>query len=395
MKDRSVKFPLPVVVLSTADIDAPIWTNKQHIATRLVAEREVHYVESLGLRAPSFSPKDFRRIVERLGAIILRRFTAKKSVRKKIRRPGTEALHLHVPIVLPLHAFAAVRALNRWLIARSIIAKLPEHYALWSFSPLSYGLEERAEVVIYHSVDLLHAIEGVPRDALLAGERQLISRANAVVASSKGVAEHLRNQGAQPLLWENVADIDLFQRMRAPASQRERRAIFVGNLTPSKIDFTILEAIVAKGVRLALAGPFSIDGTKSDLALDRLMASPLVEYLGTLSQEEMASEIGKSWTGIIPYHVNKYTVGVFPMKVYEYLAAGLPVVATALPSIADSDISGVTIAGSEAFADAVDEICKRDYAPPVGDFSGNSWEARVRQICSLLDAGKPASEVGH
>lgn len=238
---------------------------------------------------------------------------------------------------------------------------------------------------MYHSVDLLHTIDGIPRNALLEAERQLIKRADAVIASSNGVAEHLRAQGAKPLVWENVADINLFQQMQAPGAARERRAIFVGNLTPSKIDFALLEGIVAKGVKLALAGPISIDGTKRDPALDRLLASPMVTYLGTLDQLEMAGEIGKSWVGIIPYHLNEYTAGVFPMKVYEYLAAGLPVVATHLPSIADRTIPGVSLVGAEDFAKAVAKACLGAYEPPVGDFTSNSWEARIEQIKKLLD----------
>ncbi len=37
--------------------------------------------------------------------------------------------------------------------------------------------------------------------------------------------------------------------------------------------------------------------------------------------------------GLIPYARNELTNSIFPMKVYEYLAAGLPVVATPLPAL--------------------------------------------------------------
>jgi glycosyltransferase involved in cell wall biosynthesis len=386
--------PLPVVILSTADIDAPIWTNKQHIATRLVAEREVHYIESLGLRAPTFSLKDLRRIVARIKAIPGKKRASTAINASGPRRAGVDALHRHVPMVVPFHAFSLVRAFNRWMIRRSLLPRLPERYALWSFSPITYGLEHRAAMVVYHSVDLLHMIDGIPREALLQAERQLIARADALVASSTGVAEHLRSQNAQPLVWENVADIELFQSLSAPPARRERRAIFVGNLTPGKINFAILEGIIRKGVRLALAGPFSIDGTKRDPALSRLLASPLVTYLGTLNQQEMAAEIGKSWIGIIPYHLNQYTTGVFPMKVYEYLAAGLPVVATELPSLSGRAIPGVSLATPDVFADQVARACEGAYAPPPGDFSSNSWDARLTQIRTLLDSNRQQTVEG-
>ncbi|WP_207079228.1 glycosyltransferase [Novosphingobium sp. KA1] len=375
---------LPVVILSTADIAAPIWTNKQHIASRLAAERDVHYIESLGLRSPSISAKDLKRVLKRVSAI----FSSQKLIENQIIPPraGVEKIRLYAPLVIPFHAFGTVRAFNHRLIARSILPRLPERYALWSFSPLTYGLEDRAAKVVYHSVDLLHTIPGIPEQALLNGERQLISRADAVIASSKGVAEHLCTQGAQPLLWENVADIELFVQARSVV--RERRAIFVGNLTPGKVDFKLLEAIVAKGVRLALAGPSGIDGTRRDAALDRLLQSPLVEYLGVLSQEALAAELGRSWMGIIPYHVNDYTTGVFPMKVYEYLGAGLPVVATPLPSLVDKSIPDLNVVAQSDFADLVAAICTGAQPMLDGDFSGNSWTARLEQICNLLAVDK-------
>ena len=42
-----------------------------------------------------------------------------------------------------------------------------------------------------------------------------------------------------------------------------------------------------------------------------------------LREADLAREVGRSTVGLIPYQVNDHTAGVFPMKVYEYLAAGL------------------------------------------------------------------------
>ena len=56
-----------IVLLSTADWDHPLWTNKQHVACSLASEGErVLYVESLGLRSVQAKTRDFRRILRRL-----------------------------------------------------------------------------------------------------------------------------------------------------------------------------------------------------------------------------------------------------------------------------------------------------------------------------------------
>ena len=56
-----------VIILSTADWDHPLWTNKQHTALALAAAgHQVLYVESLGLRAPRAGRRDLKRIARRL-----------------------------------------------------------------------------------------------------------------------------------------------------------------------------------------------------------------------------------------------------------------------------------------------------------------------------------------
>ena len=56
-----------IVILSTADWDHPLWTNKQHTALALAEfGHRVLYVESLGLRAPRAGHRDLNRIIRRL-----------------------------------------------------------------------------------------------------------------------------------------------------------------------------------------------------------------------------------------------------------------------------------------------------------------------------------------
>lgn len=377
---------LPIVILSTADMDAPVWTNKQHIAIRLSKTRSVYYIESMGLRRPTASVSDIKRVVRRAGSIVLKSFRQRLDNSTKPRQEVVNDVTIISPMVLPFHGSRIARTANRVLIKRNLCRKLPPQYILWSFSPITYGLEDRAVHTFYHSVDLLHTIDGVPSEALLMAEQNLVSRASAVIASSAGVAAHLKSEGARPLLWENVADIGLFSAGRQKV--RRRRAVFVGNITPSKVDFDLLFDLLERGVQLCLAGPINIDGSGRDDRIDELLSSPLVEYAGVLSQAEMANVLGSSWVGIIPYQVNKYTDGVFPMKVYEYLSAGLPVVTTPLSSIAGREIDGLKIASGPEFGALVCEILARSDDLVNREFPGlqqNSWEARIAQIERLID----------
>ncbi|MGP6204409.1 glycosyltransferase [Microbacterium sp. F2] len=293
------------------------------------------------------------------------------------------------PKIVPFHRNRLFRALNRSLLNRALQRALKgREYDLWSFSPLTYGIEDSAKIVVYHSVDLLHRVAGVDTELILAAERELVASATHVIASSYGVYEHLRRvDNRDVLLWENVADISKYIAHRSDV--RERVCLFAGNLTPEKVDFQSLIDVSRAGIRVKIAGPIGIDGSRGRSEVDRLLQEKNVEYLGVLSQDELATVAGTALVGLIPYRLNSYTDGVFPMKVYEYIAAGLRVVATPLPSLASGDVPALRIIDDLGFVQAVsEEIAKAETAPPSTqgmNLHKHSWEYRIHQCQELLD----------
>ncbi|QOD02637.1 glycosyltransferase [Pseudarthrobacter sp. BIM B-2242] len=261
---------------------------------------------------------------------------------------------------------------------------------------MNYGLDSHFGNVVYHSVDLLHTIPGIPTAALLAAEKELVRAAEVVIASSQGVKQHLDSLGAPDVvLWENVASVELFSGTK---NDRLRRAIFAGNLTPTKVQAELLLDLAESGVKVALAGPINIDGTPLSGALSSVLNHPFVDYLGNLELAELAVEFSKSKVGLIPYHINEYTAGVFPMKVYEYLASGLSVVSTPLPSLKERQISGLHLADNkEAFIEKVLHelgiFTEEQAEVRTLDASDHSWTRRTeeaeRLLTGLLGPHKP------
>jgi hypothetical protein len=133
---------------------------------------------------------------------------------------------------------------------------------------------------------------------------------------------------------------------------------------------------------LLLAGPVAAGGGgfDSELAeLERLGA----RYLGVLTVEQLAEVAGTCTVGLIPYALNEYTAGVSPLKSYEYLAAGLDVVGTAIPDVIQAgkgtefiqvaeSIDGFVAKVLDAIRPASDAAidARRDYA------QGFSWKSR-------------------
>lgn len=371
---------LPVVILATADFDSAVWTNKQHLASRLAADREVVYIESFGLRRPTLSRAD-------LGRVLRRTLSSSGATTRPAAAMSEHRPQIISPIVVPLHGSGAVRRMNHCLVRRTIRPKLPPHYVLWSFSPLTYGLEAAAHAFVYHSVDLIHHQPHMPARSILTAESRAVRRADAVIASSTGVRDHLTGLGASEVrLWENVADTELFA---APAPHRRPRAIFAGHLTPTKIDVAALRSVVDAGVELIICGPLPADGTHLPTDVRALLAHPRTQYRGNRSPRELAEIFAECEVGLIPYLKNRYTDGVFPMKVYEYLASGLAVVSTPLPSLSSVPSTIVERSSPASFGQAVAQAviefdektasARRDYA------ASRSWESRTRQARALLE----------
>lgn len=373
-----------ICVLATAEWDRPLWTNKQHLAARLARTHNVWYVDSIALRRPQLTPADLRRAVRRL-----RRYTLPQRA-----GPGRhDSVKVITPRVVPLHSGRVIRGYNSLQVSRAVRDWLhsTRPRVLWTFSPVTYGLEGSADVTIYHAVDLLHEFPGVDRMAVLTGERVLAQAGVPAVASSPVVMDHLRSQGFRNVrLWPNVADVDLFERVPL-VEPIPGKVVFVGNLTPTKVDFTLLDELRRRvpGIEIHLIGPLNEGGGTETESMKRLLASSQTVLHGTCSLAEVAKRLADAAVGLIPYVANAYTAGVFPMKVYEYLAAGVPVVATDLPSL--RGVVGVDLRDHPE--DFVRRVTELSVAPlSIAErlklrrlAQDHSWHGRLEEVEALLD----------
>jgi glycosyltransferase involved in cell wall biosynthesis len=378
-----------VLILGTAEWDSPIATNQHYVTRELAQVANVHFVESLGLRRPQLTAADVTRMAGRL----------KRSVSGPSpvsRRPRPDRVEVVSPLVVPLHR-APTRRLNTALLRRATRDWLsrPGPRVLWTFTPVTYGLEAEADVVFYHCVDLLASFPGIDATAVDRGERALAAKAPVAIATSVAVRDHLKAVGFPRVeLLPNVADVSVFAGARRPAADRRPAVIFAGNLSPYKLDVGLLEA-VARAVRgrgeLILAGPLAAGGGDFGPALARLQDLGAI-YRGMLSLAELAELAGECTVGLIPYALNDYTRGVSPLKCYEYLASGLAVVSTPLPEIALLAESSphVTAVHADQIPERVLAVLDRptdaEVADRVAAASDNGWEGRGRVLRELLRA---------
>jgi len=308
-----------ILLISTADFGAKLWTNKQRIAMELSKDRKVFYLNSMGLRKPQLTLSDLRRLFLRIFSI------GGKSPR------AAKDLEVINPLVLPFSGKLA-SAVNHLSLRLQIVRKI-RHYdkvLIWTFSPVTFGLDELGTATVYHSVDLLHTVPKVNSERVLEAEMGLVSRSAVSIASSIGLVEHLKGIGADNIiLWENVGSLENL----GPQEPRRDRGIFIGHLTDVKVDFELVGKLLDSGNKLAFAGPKPIDGTQLPANALKVLSHKNLELLGTLGPGRLGVEVAMSKYAIVPYKLDEHTRGIYPLKIYEYLSTGTPTVSTALYSL--------------------------------------------------------------
>jgi glycosyltransferase involved in cell wall biosynthesis len=378
-----------IVCVGFADWDNEIWTNQHHLMARLAQDNRLLFVESLGLRRPTVSGRDLRRIARR--------------VRRGLSGPrrSAEGVWVLSPLVLPLHGNRLARALNARLLpalvrraARRIGMRRP---ILWAYVPHAEVLLDALdpERVVYHCVDDLGAVPGIDAGAVRAAEARFVPRADLVLASAPPLAERMRTLSEHVIDAPNVADTELFATALEPgevdpavAALPEPRIVFAGAVVTTKLDLPLLVGLarLRRDWSIALVGPVGLGDPNADVS--PLEAEPNIHLLGGRPHDGLPAVLRGAAAGLIPYAINPITASVFPMKVYEYLAAGLPVVATPLPSLRDVGELRFAATATETAA-ALEELLASDSPQESAERSrraaAHSWDARLQQIADALE----------
>ncbi|MBN2302715.1 MAG: glycosyltransferase, partial [Lentisphaerae bacterium] len=89
---------------------------------------------------------------------------------------------------------------------------------------------------------------------------------------------------------------------------------------------------------------------------------------------------------LIPYALNAYTQGVFPMKFFEYMATGKPIVSTALPSLRDYEWLSPQARSYEEFVSEIEHARHDDFTRQerLNEAEQHTWETRVHQMLTII-----------
>ncbi len=394
---------MDIVLFSTQYFEDPTWTNKQHIAVRLAAAgHRVIYVDP----AAPISPRKYSlpgHLARALwGDLAGARFLSFTYVARK------NLWVVSPPFLVPRRS-VFVRRLNRRITTRGVLKRLRklmkrlkfEKPVLWIYRPEAVWFAGRLNerLVFYDCVDDYVDYPIYPFDEdnerIRRDEAELLARADLVTTSSRHLYERKSPANPNTHYVPNVADAAHFARaaeadVHIPpdvANLPEPRVGFAGAVESYKLDTALLSAMADErpAWQIILIGPAAL----GDPELDALTAKPNVRLLGPRPYVELPDYLSAMDVLIIPYRLNEYTRGVFPIKFFEYVATGKPVVCTELPALVEYGGIVPLVSDPSVFIETVERALaggqddkRRDRVDLAFE---NTWEKRIGKLSGLID----------
>jgi glycosyltransferase involved in cell wall biosynthesis len=241
------------------------------------------------------------------------------------------------------------------------------------------------QAVIYHCADDYAHMRGFP-PTLPQLEEALCRTADLVVTTSETLCQERKRFNPNTHWVPNGADIDHFSKETAPSA--DLRDIphpivgFVGGLS-EWVDLDLVGELARERPHCSfvLVGPVAIDTTPV-----RGLAN--VRLLGPRPYAALPSYLVGMDVGLIPFKRNPVTYHADPIKAYEYLAAGLPVVATELPALRRLEhvvrLAETTPAFLSALDAAIGEGRHARRAQRQAEAARHSWTASFETVESLI-----------
>lgn len=386
-----------IVCLSTTNYH-PLPTRKQNVMNRLQNAEILYFDPPVSVIAPLKDKKCRERLWK---------------YRQAGDKPQENITVYALPPVLPF--FNKYRWINRWNQKRQaafVRRKMQAHgfgneTVLWCYSPSSADITAHLphKYLIYDCVDRHSAYQGHLTPAVVDGmERDLACGADMVFSTAVGLHETLRQYHPDAQMIPNGAAYEIFSRVQTerdslPCPEEMKNLPhpvfgFVGMLQEC-IDYDLLEALAKERPDATI---FCIGRTLPGVSLDRFKPYANVVFRGLVPQTALPAYIAQFDVCLNVFRAGALSRDVSPLKFYEYLATGKPVVSTREPLqvedfqdvvyIAQDRAAFLRLCNQAAQENDPEKVQKRlQYGAQC------SWSERVRQMEETL-YGKKILERG-
>lgn len=274
---------------------------------------------------------------------------------------------------------ASMATLLKWVSSREMVAIVLHPY--WHDLAVKLPVNR----LIYDCMDF-HGGFGNTGSGLAALEQALMKEADAVVTTSQPLYDIATAYNPHVTLIRNGAEYALFSASTGAVFRdpRGRRVLGYYGAIANWMDLELLEKVARRFEDCLLL----LVGADECSARRRLTALPNICFTGEVKYAELPYYLHGMNVCLLPFRVTPLTLATNPVKVYEYLAAGKPVVSMALPEL---EQFGSLVAAASSHAEFVQRV-EEALAAPADDrrkqrkefAAQNTWRVRTGEYAELL-----------
>lgn len=387
-----------IVILANTRFDSAIRATSLFVARNLAKNNKVYFVDY------PFTLKDY--------------FTYRNSVELKVRQPKFSLLAdgildtdidnfkvIIAPPVIPINflpegpIFRNALKVNETILATRIKkvlkkAGVTEFILINSFNFHYPNIAKKIKPIlsVYQCVDPMI----VPYDMKhgIISENLLVKESDVVICTSKALYNEKKSQNPNTYFVPNAADIEHCSQALNPdlpihAKIKDLPKPIVGYLgtLERRMDYNLLQEAVKTNPEktFVLAGPVWDNHVPPEL-----YKTPNIHIIGPIPYAEIPQLIKGFDVAIIPFKKDEVSTTIFPLKLFEYLCAGKPVVVTDFnPDLKDYTADTVTYTSTPAlFTAALNDALANNSEAAMAKRTAiaklNTWEKRSEDIAEII-----------
>ena len=359
--------------------------SKTHLMRVLAKDNRVLWINAIANRMPTASSKDASRIYKKL-----------KAFTEPIREVEPNIFVLN-PLAFPSYGNNVIRGVNQRFLARQVRKAMRrlgfENVMNMVFNPAAGMIAGRLgeSKVIYYCVDEYTAFTGASR-GLKEIENDLFRRADVVIVSAERLFESKKHFNPNTFVIRHGTDWKHFRTALDPQlpippdiADLPKPIIGFHGLLADWVDYELIKGLAEhfSSGSVVLIGKVAVDAERKIKILDSV---PNIHLLGRKPYADLPAYCKAFDVAINPFEINELTLAANPLKVREYLAAGLPVVSTDIPEVRVLADVRVGIDHNDFILQIAAALS--DSIPPI-EISENvrteSWEAKVGELREVIN----------
>lgn len=333
-------------------------------------------------------------------AQVARMLGLKKRIKEEKTDNGAIVKHLVMPPVLPVDfignesIFKKIFSINTFIYKNQLRhtikkLKLDNPIIITAYNPM-YGLPMIKQLneflTIYYCYDGMDTQRHNSRIYNI--EKQFCKQVDCIITTSDYLNSEKKKLNPHSFVVKNGVDIKLF----APHAKNTISSIdaikkvgYIGTLD-FRFDIESMEYAIKQLPHVL----FEFTGYLLNFEIqERLSLYQNVAFFKSVQAHEVPKLLAKYDLGIIPYKMNEVNKNIYPLKINEYLAVGVPVVMTAFAGLSDFESIVKSASTKELFTAQIETELKNDSNELIKErieFAKlNSWESRANAFSDIIE----------